>query len=81
MPADTSVIIQADHGGHDRSHGTDCAEDMTIPWMAVGPHVKANYAIQGPVSLLDTAPTLARMLGIAPSDEWDGRCIDEIFTA
>lgn len=81
MPADANIIIQADHGGHDRNHGTDCAEDMTIPWMAVGPHIKANYTITTPVSLLDTAPTLARMLGIAPSDEWDGRCVEEIFIA
>ena len=31
LPEDYTVIITADHGGHDRIHGTDCREDMQIP--------------------------------------------------
>ena len=31
-----TVIITADHGGHDRMHGTDMAEDMTIPMFFIG---------------------------------------------
>lgn len=79
LPADAHIIVQADHGGHERNHGTDLPEDMTIPWMAVGPTVRAGYAIQSDVSLLDTAPTLARMLGLKASSQWEGRCVDEIF--
>jgi predicted AlkP superfamily pyrophosphatase or phosphodiesterase len=79
LPEDTTVLIQSDHGGHDRSHGTDMVEDMTIPWMIRGPGIKRNHAIQAPVSLLDTAPTLAHILGINPAPEWEGRCISEIF--
>ena len=26
-----TIILTADHGGHDRCHGFDCPEDMTIP--------------------------------------------------
>ena len=36
LPDDTTVIIQSDHGGHERSHGTDMPEDMNIPWMIAG---------------------------------------------
>lgn len=32
-----TVIITADHGGHDRGHGSDMDEDMTIPMMFYGP--------------------------------------------
>lgn len=81
LPADTAVVIHSDHGGHGRSHGTDRAEDMTIPWMAAGPGIRQNFQIQRPVSLLDTAPTISRLLGVPPSPMWEGRVVDEIFAA
>jgi phosphopentomutase len=79
IPADSHILIQADHGGHERTHGTDMAEDMTIPWMAAGPQIKTNYTIGRSVSLLDTAPTLARMLGVGTHEDWNGTSIDEMF--
>ena len=79
LPADYTAIIHSDHGGHDRSHGMDIPEDMTIPWMAVGPNIKKGYTIQTPVSLLDTAPTIAKIMGIQPHREWEGKCLEEIF--
>ncbi len=79
MPSEATIVAQADHGGHDRTHGTDMAEDMTIPWIAAGPAIRRNYQIAAPVSLLDTAPTLARVLGVTPHAAWEGRIIDEIF--
>jgi len=73
------VLLQADHGGHERMHGTDMAEDLTIPWLVAGPGIRSGYRIEAPVSLLDTAPTLARLLGIAPDSQWEGRCVEEAF--
>ena len=55
------------------------AEDMTIPWIVAGPGIRSNYALPNPVSLLDTAPTLARLLNIPPHPQWEGRCVEEIF--
>ena len=81
LPADTHVLVQADHGGHDRNHGTDAPEDMTIPWIVCGPGIRAGRALQTPVSLLDTAPTLARLLGVKPEAQWEGKVIDEAFDA
>jgi len=34
---ETLLIITADHGGHDTTHGSSMPEDMTIPWIASGP--------------------------------------------
>lgn len=79
LPDDTTYLLQSDHGGHDRNHGTDMPEDLTIPWLVAGPGVRAGQPIDVPVSLLDTAPTLARLIGIAPYHEWEGRCVEEIF--
>jgi arylsulfatase A-like enzyme len=80
IPADSHIVIQADHGGHERTHGTDLPEDMNIPWMAAGPTIKQGHQITRPVSLIDTAPTLARMLGIGSHEDWDGTAVDEMFT-
>jgi predicted AlkP superfamily pyrophosphatase or phosphodiesterase len=79
LPDDAHVLIHADHGGHDRSHGTPSPEDMTIPWIVAGPSIRSGFELPGPVSLLDTAPTLARLLGIKPDPQWEGRCIEEAF--
>ena len=79
LPEDATILVQADHGGHDFGHGTDAKEDMTIPWMIAGPGIRANYEIKEPVSLLKSAPTLARIMGIEASPEWDGHCVDSIF--
>jgi len=79
LPDETHVLIQSDHGGHDRSHGTDSPEDMTIPWMVTGPKIRTGHEIQAPVSLLDTTPTLARIMGVGAYEDWEGRSVEEIF--
>ena len=79
LPAETTVLLQSDHGGHDRIHGTDMLEDMTIPWIVAGPDIRQGHTICSSVSLMDTAPTLARVLGVNPHPDWEGDCIDEVF--
>jgi hypothetical protein len=79
LPNDATVLFMSDHGGHDRSHGTDQPEDITVPWMISGPGIRRNYAIKSSVNLIDTAPTLARVLGVAPHFQWEGRIPEEIF--
>lgn len=81
LPSDTTVVLHSDHGGHDRNHGTDSPEDTTIPWMITGPGVKRNHEVVDPVSLLDTAPTAAHVLGVAAPAQWEGRVIRDAFVA
>ena len=50
-----TIIITADHGGHDRSHGTEMPEDMTIPQFYIGPDFEAGKELEQ-VSILDTLP-------------------------
>ena len=49
-----TYIITADHGGHDRAHGSDMDEDMTIPMFFYGPQFVPGREIRG-VSILDIA--------------------------
>jgi len=76
---ESTILALSDHGGHERNHGTDLAEDMTIPWIISGPGIRAGYQIQTNVNLLDTAPTIARILDLKVPDVWEGKCIEEIF--
>ena len=66
-----TVIITADHGGHDRTHGTDLPEDMTIPMFYLGKEFEPGKQFRGG-SILDIAPTIARLMDIYPADEWEG---------
>lgn len=77
LPPSAHVLLQADHGGHEWDHGTDLPEDLLIPWMLSGPAARAGHRLDGPVSLLDSAPTLARLLGLDPHPAWEGRCVED----
>ncbi|MEK6549875.1 MAG: sulfatase-like hydrolase/transferase, partial [Nitrospirota bacterium] len=78
----TTFIVSADHGGHGTTHGTTMPEDMTIPWIAAGPGVKAGHEIRQPVSLMDTPATVMRAFGISDYYvEWKSRSVEEIFEA
>lgn len=74
LPEEYAVIILADHGGHDRIHGTDAAEDMTIPVMLRGECFVPGETMED-VSILDLAPTVAQLLGVAGDREWEGKSL------
>lgn len=75
LPADTTVIITSDHGGHDNTHHSDQKEDMTIPLMIYGPGIPKGIEISSQVSIIDLAPTIVRFLGIEPPEGWMGKAI------
>jgi len=76
---ETTVLLLSDHGGHGRSHGTEMEEDMRIPWVIAGPNIRAGHTLDGPVRIFDTCVTLAHVLGLEASPEWDGRVVTEAF--
>lgn len=73
----TLLIITADHGGHRRQHGSYHIDDMTIPWILVGPSVRANVLLERPVRVYDTAAMALFALGLPVPEEWDGEPILE----
>ena len=74
LSEDYTVIITADHGGHDRTHGTDLPEDMTIPLFIMGENFEPGTKLEN-VSILDIAPTIADVLGAPPDAEWEGKSL------
>ncbi len=67
-----TVIVTADHGGHNRMHGTTLQEDMTIPMFFMGDMFTPGEEKTG-VSILDLAPTIAAIMGVKRAREWEGK--------
>jgi arylsulfatase A-like enzyme len=74
----TLIIITADHGGHDTTHGFDVPEDMTIPWVVSGPGI-LPMQLTTQVHTMDTAATAAFALGLSRPPEWDGLPVMEAY--
>lgn len=74
LPDDYTVIVTADHGGHERSHGTEMPEDMTIPVILHGSPFEAGKELEQ-VSIKDIAPTVAALLSVPFAKEWEGRSL------
>ena len=74
LPEEYTVIITADHGGHDRIHGTDCLEDMKIPLFLLGKDFEPGKQLEK-ASIMDIAPTIAALLGVEPNPDWEGTCL------
>ena len=73
-PVTALVIVTADHGGHDRTHGTPLPEDMTIPVVFCGPKFEKGKTLSG-VSIKDIAPTVTALLGVEPDEDWEGKSL------
>lgn len=74
LPDDYTVIVTADHGGHDRTHGSDCEEDMRIPILCRG-RAFASGGRLADAGIKDIAPTVTALLGVPAAQEWEGRSL------
>ena len=77
MPPNTTVIVTADHGGKDKTHGIDIAEDTTVPWVAAGGKVPARGELSGKVNEVDTAATVLSVLGLKLPDGCSAQVVQE----
>ncbi len=78
LRSETLLIVTADHGGHQSTHGSDSPEDMTIPWVASGAGILPK-ALTTRIHTMDTAATAAFALGLPIPPEWDGVPVYEAF--
>ena len=69
-----TIIVSADHGGHERIHGMDMPEDMIIPMFFLGERFEAGKELHN-ISLLDLAPTIATLMGLPMPREWEGKSV------
>ncbi|WP_447970154.1 alkaline phosphatase family protein [Nitrospira sp. M1] len=66
------------NGNSDKTSSTKPL-NHTVPWIVSGVNVKKGYAIQRPVSLLDTGATILYALGLKTHTEWESHAVEDIF--
>jgi predicted AlkP superfamily pyrophosphatase or phosphodiesterase len=69
----STLILSADHGGHDKTHGENIPADMTIPWIAYGAGIRPRTTLAVPISTCDTTATALQLLNIPLPAELDGQ--------
>lgn len=79
LPRGVTVIVTADHGGKGRNHGQDISEDMTIPWIAVGPRVAVRGELGCSVKQTDTAATALYVLGLRLPEGAPAEVVQDAF--
>jgi predicted AlkP superfamily pyrophosphatase or phosphodiesterase len=73
-----SVILTADHGGHDRNHGSNDPRDTTIPWIVWGKGVTPGAELTG-IRTMDTAATALWLLGVEMPASFEGKAVSTAF--
>jgi len=85
---DSLILILSDHGGVEfttadgrtvHSHGLDDADCMEILWGCRGPGIANNLELNGDVNIMDTAPVVARTLGLPIPPGWDAKVPPGVF--
>jgi predicted AlkP superfamily pyrophosphatase or phosphodiesterase len=71
---EAAAVVTTDHGGSGGDHGEDIAEHMDIFVRVLGPEVVPGNELDD-VSILDIAPTVARLGGLDPHPDWRGRSL------
>jgi len=81
VATDALLVVTADHGGHDLTHGTSRSEDMTIPWLAFGGAARQGVALDRRIVVHDTAATALAALGVPVPPDWQGQPVQEALRA
>jgi predicted AlkP superfamily pyrophosphatase or phosphodiesterase len=81
LQEDYHLLLQADHGGEGKGHQNASEAVLSIPWMVTGPGIRPGHRIEAPVRIIDTAPTIARLMQVPAHYAWEGRVPEEIFEA
>ena len=74
LPEDYTLIVTADHGGHDRSHGSEMEEDMAIPVFIRHSSI-APGQLPDNTSIIDIAPTITHLMDVPSDPDWEGRSL------
>lgn len=83
LDSQTTLILSADHGGSGKQHGKDDDRSRFIPWIIVGPDVRAATDLtlfrELKINTYDTFATACHVLNIPIPDGIDGKIIRQAF--
>lgn len=74
LPEDYTVIITADHGGHDKTHGSADPQDINIPLFLLGKDFAPGRDLTG-ATIKDIAPTVLKLLQLEAPADWEGKSL------
>lgn len=69
-----TIIVTADHGGHEWMHGTMEKEDMLIPLVCIGPEFQPGVKFKS-AGICDIAPTITELMGVKAAEDWKGKSL------
>jgi arylsulfatase A-like enzyme len=73
------VVVASDHGGREKHHLSNHADTLTVPFIAHGNRIRSGGCLEGPLSVLDIAPTICRIMDIGSHPGWEGTVLKDIF--
>jgi len=73
------VVSLTSTRGEGTSHGSDHPDCLTTFWAASGPGVTAGEELKASVHIADTAPVVARFLGLDAPAGWDAHVPEGVF--
>lgn len=76
---ETVFILTSDHGGINKGHGGETAEETEIPFVVYGKGVKDAFPISQTVNQYDSPSTALYALGLDQPDMWIGRPVKVAF--
>lgn len=79
MYEDTHILFTSDHGGVGNGHGGVSPEEMTVPWIWVGPGIKKGFTIDEPNNTVNTASTVLHLFGVEQPLCWTGEVPMSIY--
>ncbi|MBM9536101.1 alkaline phosphatase family protein [Desulfobulbus alkaliphilus] len=75
---DYTIMVLSSHDGH-RQPVSSTRTPSLLPLLCSGPGIVHDPDRDQSVSLLDLAPTMARMLGLAPHPDWQGDAVEAML--
>ncbi len=81
LEKNTTIIITSDHGSEGLSRGSESTVEIEVPWIISGPGIKKNMLLELPNDQANTAPTIAKILGLKTPPEWIGKPVNDVFVS
>ncbi len=79
MAQNTTIVITSDHGGAGHGNSGENRVELEVPWIISGPGIRKNVLLEITNDLTNTAPSIARILGLKTPAEWIGKPLNEAF--
>jgi len=75
----TTIIITSDQGISSLVNGIESTADLEVPWISSGSGIQKNVLLEIPNDHINTAPTIARILGLKTPAEWKGKPVLDAY--